>query len=487
MGKALSRTMMLAAVCSCLSVGTSARAVIRIVDAPSVNPWPVCDCSACERCQTILTPFYGVTHIDPPAIALPAPEGSFADAFSTAYRSWTLARPPAPLGGTITVTMSDAHVCDPYINDPRPAGARTSGVHCKHGAELRMSYAPGPGETPPVVQRADGTQLVLPEIHWIQKATWDGYGCTPQGPKNRIDATSPTHVPYYSWPIGNYLDAPQAGCARLNTQPQPPTWSSRCRVPGSGCPGPCRWKMEFETYVCYGTPGGTANPTGTVMVFDGVRWGLTALCNARPNPTAPATTGGVTKCPEVHFDPGTGALRFTDSVLDVLNLDGSRDMDAAFAGDPLMGATISLSDFTLFASGPDNTVLDGGVFRIHKNGVTYFEADLPNLIVDDDAIGEFGDNLFGQFGNPRFYHTDESPWLAAYEQTYLNRPDLLSEFRGRTSSPIEDSFRNLTPYDGRTTALTAFCEVPEPASLCLLGVGAMALMCCRPGRRPTGE
>jgi hypothetical protein len=109
-------------------------------------------------------------------------------------------------------------------------------------------------------------------------------------------------------------------------------------------------------------------------------------------------------------------------------------------------------------------IFEGGKYTISKNGIVFFEADIPYLLIDEDSLYE--DDLYAPFVNPLFDLNQGSAWLAAYEQCY-SEGIFGSEFRSTILNSIEGSLANDLAFSSEAYIWTAYCT-PEPATLMLL-------------------
>lgn len=450
-----------------------ARANITITpdDIPLFGPWShfaadICPSPdpACGACYCFTrTSYYG--RIDSPAAG-----SAFDRDMQRDYAAWTWNSPlnppvPPPVpplqnrSGTLTVRNWQPIVCEWLRADPNP---NPGSLHCWHGAQLIAEYTPdvanGENAVYRFVQHMDHWQG-LGGLNWGPQCNWGIAANGGAHPTTHIDPLA--GGPFYTarWGDNVFRDTPERGCRATDG----PCLTSPI------CPAPCRWGATFQTYVAEET-----GPT-SMIVYDGIEWGFTAYCVPGPNVREGAPAGGANPGAALHFDPVSRTLAFADSTLDVLNLDGSGTMDPAFAGDPILGATISIDDFQFVGGDAGVYVLEGGEMRIEKDGVVYVRAAIPLLLVDDQARGEFTDNMFGDFIDMQFDLGHGSAWLEAYQQS-AGISDQRQEFRANSLTDLEPALESLTAYDGTAYAWAAHCVVPEPAMLGLLALGALAIL-----------
>ncbi|RJP35928.1 MAG: hypothetical protein C4547_08635 [Phycisphaerales bacterium] len=142
----------------------------------------------------------------------------------------------------------------------------------------------------------------------------------------------------------------------------------------------------------------------------------------------------------VWYDPYAQTLGFSDSVIRVLNADGSRQDDPAYRDDPLHGAVVSVSAMTLHAVTPDGIWFRDGRVAIHDYNAVYFEAAVPWLWIDNEAREVYGADVFADLDDTAFDLDLGSRWLsdfvAAYEHSYA-WPALFV----RTTGNLEEAVR----------------------------------------------
>lgn len=458
------------------------------VDANHVNYLDVHYCPAgpgrcSDLCYTLAKPIGQLSRIDPPPPSGPPPApGSFDSIFDRDCSPlWSIGARFA-WDGTLTITRYEAVLCENRRSSYDSNGVyhpewNIPDLHCIHGVQLEMAY------TPASTDKAGGGVPIGPgNVEFIQRFRASGKegscGLWPPEWRDFIDTGSAAvpRPPYYpSWgttPDGTakrFVDIPESGCVI--------TWNgiptghncgdSVCSTRG------CRWEWTIDTYLANDAIG-AAN---TADIHDGITWGMEAGCVPGANPREGAPAGG--KKPEspgvtVAYDPISEILSFGDSLMNVLNMDGGTEMDPTFANDPILGATISAPDFHLFIGGDGAFVFEGGKFTISKDAITFFEADIPTLLVDDDAMGIYTDSMYGVFENAVFDLTQGSAWLAAYAALF-DSANFVPEFRASTMSLIEPSLAAGLAFNDEASVWAAYC-VPEPATVLLLGLGGLALL-----------
>lgn len=188
-----------------------------------------------------------------------------------------------------------------------------------------------------------------------------------------------------------------------------------------------------------------------------------------------APAAGGKNSTQMSFDAGTGKLSFTNGLIDFVNLAGDESLDSTFASDPLLGATISITDFTLTGPFGEGVLFTGGKMDISKDGEILFAADIPELLIDDGGLSEFGLNYWGQLGI-NSANIFESHFLDVYTDYSSN--NLLSplELMGRTSIPVEDMIRNGQSFTTTVEKHLISASTPEPSTILLFGFGFLGLL-----------
>jgi hypothetical protein len=405
-----------------------------------------------------------ISQIGPPVKS--GETGSFDEVFYDDYGDeenggWTINDGRFAWDGTLQIEQYFPIVCKNFRNDIDGIPLYAE-VCCIHGARLRMNYTPGPSDSVANVS----------DVQFIQRFVVTGSGCGVQPPFDEIDTAGNPISPFYpDWgctkdAAGNdvakiYQDTPESGCAL------PPTNSdcahSRCSTRG------CDWVETIYTYLADKTPG----PLNDVRIHDGIFWQIHSECVPGPNPKKGAPEERAGSGSAVSYDPVSKILSFGDALVESLNLDGSGQMDPAFANDPILGATVSISDFELLVGGDGAYVFTGGKYTISKNDIVFFEASIPTMLIDDEGQSLFSDNIYGVFEDPIFDLTQGSQWLADYQQLWDS--DFVGEFRASTAMPIESYLEQGLAFNTSAAVRAAYC-VPEPATVLLLGLGGLALL-----------
>jgi hypothetical protein len=208
-----------------------------------------------------------------------------------------------------------------------------------------------------------------------------------------------------------------------------------------------------------------------IMVLDEVEIKTKCQEKAKSNSKNNAPQAQHSNSSQVSYDPTSGTLSFGDAGIDILNLNGLNMMDPAFANDPILGATISFTGFTLANQEGGGYYFEDGSLVVSKAGTTYFQADVPWLFVDDDARAEFGDNLFGELSQIQADLDLGSAWLQEYVDFFTNTP-YWAEFRANTVGNLEAAVANNVPLLTEASVDLAFCT-PEPATALALTWGAV--------------
>ncbi len=204
-----------------------------------------------------------------------------------------------------------------------------------------------------------------------------------------------------------------------------------------------------------------------------------AIPKPEKNPTTGAPRAGARDSPLMTFDAATGRLSFTDATINSANLLGDESLDPAFASDPLIGATIRVTDFTL--SGPQNGgfLFTGGTLSIFKDDRTFLTAEIPELLIDDEGLEPFGVNIFGPLGITDIdvpFDLSESPWLDHFLDFWGDQEQFPPELFGRTATPITDLIASGQSFTVSVSGYGPGFSTPEPSSLTLLGIGALTLL-----------
>jgi hypothetical protein len=165
---------------------------------------------------------------------------------------------------------------------------------------------------------------------------------------------------------------------------------------------------DFTPYAAGGNPFNTNE-----FIIDS-----TSVLSLIPNETV-GPTGGDGKSPRMSFDATTGTLSFTDGTVNFLNLAGDRSNNPTFANDPIMGATIRVGDFALRGRQGQVFLFSDGTLTIFKGNQVFFDATIPNLLIDDSAQSGFKNNIFAPLVISRI-DTTSSHFLDIYNQFSLD-------------------------------------------------------------------
>lgn len=197
-----------------------------------------------------------------------------------------------------------------------------------------------------------------------------------------------------------------------------------------------------------------------------------------PNSKFGSPEGGVIPvdsiAPKIGFDSTTGKLSFADVTFNFANLVGNETFDPMFVSDPIIGATMSVTDLTL--SGPigNGFLFKNGILTISKNGQNFLTADIPSLLIDDEALSPFGNNIFGGLEITDFNLS--SQFIQDYISFIADNPQFPPELFGRTSIPVTNLIRNNQSFEStlELQSIAASTKVPEPTStLSFLALGTL--------------
>lgn len=199
------------------------------------------------------------------------------------------------------------------------------------------------------------------------------------------------------------------------------------------------------------------------------------------------TVFGAKKNPTVSYDALTGKLSFGDGVINVLNRNGVNEgVDASYLFDSLLGATLSISDFSLISPFDDGFLFGDGTISLMRDGITLLSADIPFLLIDDLMKDAFGINMIGDLGNMIIDQALSSLFLDDFMNDYLLADVITTELFGLTSFdlvPLIAAGLSFVNYD---VALFGSHSVPEPAVWLMLLTG-LALLAGARRWRPTGD
>ena len=180
----------------------------------------------------------------------------------------------------------------------------------------------------------------------------------------------------------------------------------------------------------------------------------------------------------MSFDAGTGTLSFSDAEIDFANLVGDESLDPIFWGDPILGATISVTDFVLSGALGSGFLFTGGTMTISSGSTTFLAADIPELLIDDGGLLPFGLNWWGPLE-----FTDiasdfgESLWLESYWTTLVDSDMFFSELMGQTEIPVTGLIQSETSFEVETLeTLSITMSIPEPSTIILFAVGILGVV-----------
>lgn len=198
-----------------------------------------------------------------------------------------------------------------------------------------------------------------------------------------------------------------------------------------------------------------------------------------PNGTKSAPKSGQTNqpLPQMSFNAVTGTLSFSDTIIDYANLVGDTSFDPAFSSDPILGATIHLTDFTLSRAVGNGFLFTDGTLNVSNAGTSLLAADIPELLIDDDAVLHFGHNVFAPL-NLNELNASASAFITRYEDFWIRHPEIPPEFYATTVDPVTDMIRNGQSF---TVAVNdgsiSFCTVPEPSTFLIFSGGVVCFLC----------
>jgi MYXO-CTERM domain-containing protein len=204
----------------------------------------------------------------------------------------------------------------------------------------------------------------------------------------------------------------------------------------------------------------------------------TIIKNTKPQDSP---SGGDKHSPTMSYDATTKTLSFTDGTVNFLNVAGDSSNDPQFAADPLMGATISVGNFSLDRTQDQGLVFTGGTLTLSKGNHIFLSADLPNLLLDDTGVATFGNNIFSPLSITQIDTSD--PFLNDYQQ-FITKTGFPAEFFGLTSGPVANLVGANTSFSTDVdVSFGSSFETPEPSAAALLALGAL---CMLRRRRPSG-
>ena len=187
------------------------------------------------------------------------------------------------------------------------------------------------------------------------------------------------------------------------------------------------------------------------------------------------STFGQSQNTEISFDGDNQTLSFSNSLIDTLNLDGSDSgVNLRFTEDPILGATISVSDFKLVESFGNGFVFEGGELEVSDGNTLFLSADIPLLLVDDSMKRQFGNNIIGTLDNISINLSSESDFLSIFNDDIFSSSTVATEFFGLTDIDITPLIADGTSFTTFASIHGSHSSVPEPTStLGLLALGTL--------------
>ena len=193
-----------------------------------------------------------------------------------------------------------------------------------------------------------------------------------------------------------------------------------------------------------------------------------------PNGNRGAPEGGDRRNNGMSFDAATDKLSFTSATIDSANLVGNGTLDPAFANDPILGATISVTNLALAGPAGSGFLFTGGSMNVTKGGTTFLSADIPELLIQDRTGFEFNwwaplvvTDIAEDFGG--------SKWLEEHWVYSIDNPIFPAELMGQTEIPVTELIGNGESFAVATSEhITS--SVPEPSPLALWGIGALGML-----------
>ena len=174
-----------------------------------------------------------------------------------------------------------------------------------------------------------------------------------------------------------------------------------------------------------------------------------ARCSARELPrvvSMPVGPEASSKSPKVSFDPASGVLSFSEDIIDFLGYAGGADLDPLFATDPLLGASIEISDMVLSTdmSVEDRFAFLGGTLHLRRNGADLLSASIPVFSIYGTHPAAALD-MFGVLSDISLAPDGTSLWLDAFKSDVL----WLAHRCSRTFSSVPESTLSRFPTDSR--------------------------------------
>jgi hypothetical protein len=194
----------------------------------------------------------------------------------------------------------------------------------------------------------------------------------------------------------------------------------------------------------------------------------------KPNGSKNKPRSGKRGKSKISYNSQTRQLSFTEDIIDFANLVGNDTLDPSFYSDPLLGATISVTDLQLLSADGNGFLFEDGKLKVSKGSQIFIEANIPNLLIDDTYDSIFGYNVWGLLD----ITLDDtlSPFLKDYSNDLTINPLDLPELFGTTSIPITALIANNESFETTIEGLSfsSSPSIPEPSStINLLALGTL--------------
>jgi hypothetical protein len=188
------------------------------------------------------------------------------------------------------------------------------------------------------------------------------------------------------------------------------------------------------------------------------------------NGTKNAPKAGEDHSVQMSFDATTGTLSFTEAVINYANLKGDTSLDPAFASDPMLGASLQITDLKLIGPSGKGVLFADGTMTISQGGQTLLAATMPELLIDDTASSTFGHNIFAPLGISEI-HTAQSPFLSSYD-LFQNETTFTPELFGQSITPVTSMIESGQSFTTTVedTSISFSTSTPEPSALMLFGL-----------------
>lgn len=197
------------------------------------------------------------------------------------------------------------------------------------------------------------------------------------------------------------------------------------------------------------------------------------------------TTASVTPGIGYLFSPGTGILSFANGILDSLSPFGlDTGIASQFASDPILGSTLSISEFNLLAPWDDGFLFGNGSLRITQGLDLLFSADIPFLLLDESMRGSFGINLIGDLTNMYVNPSFNSPFLTQFMLDALDPSVITTELYLTTDGDLASAVRMGQSASGSASRTSiSHSTIPEPVTSTLQVIALATLAGVRRCRR----